>query len=42
MQKFRKSLMSDSSAVRFEYFFVAAALLFTVCAAASVVGSVLR
>jgi len=42
MQKFHESLKSNLRAVRFEYFFVAAALFFTACAGANVVVHVLR
>jgi len=42
MQRLYKFLTTDWRAVRSEYFFVAAALLFTVCAGANVVGHVLR
>jgi len=42
MQRLYKFLTTDWRAVRSEYFFVAAALFFTVCAGANVIGHVLR
>jgi hypothetical protein len=42
MQRLNKLVTTGLRAVRSEYFFVAAALLFTVCAGANVIGYVLR
>jgi len=42
MQRLYKFVTTDLGAVRSEYFLVATALLFTICAGANVIGGILR